>query len=477
MKNISKIVATIEIRYMYFKVLFIILMLSSCTLTNDVVLEDIDYSTSFINEGQQKLDINWWNSFNNDELSQLVSQGLKDNLSLKAQDLRLKNSAINTNIAEAEFYPTLNFNASASSSFDDFGDISNSSVGLSSSWELDIWGGIIAVENKAVWDYKSQEAIYRARANLVAGNITNAWLGLVSEQQKKIVLANQFQRTHDALTIISRRFAMGKNSVTNIWQQQNLLKSIEVQQEKNIAELYINQQTLALWLGITTDKLIEVDLSILPHLPSLPAMGIPMEVLKFRPDIEQAFAKIQAANENLAVAITDQYPRITLRANYSTSNTSIKEVLEDWSGNLIAALTLPLFDSGIKKSIVEQRKLIVEALIFDYQQVWLEAIAAVNQVLVNEAQLSKVAINLSSQLDLAKRTEKLTTIKYLNGKTNYLNLLKAQESILLLERQIIDANKKVMVNRVLLYRELSHGDFSPEILTKDNNHINIGKQS
>lgn len=473
----SKIITTIEIKSMYFKVLFIILILSSCTLTNEVVIEEIDYSTSFINQGQQKLDINWWNSFNNDELSQLVTQGLKDNLSLKAQDLRLKNIAINTNIAEADLYPALNFSASASSSLDDVGDMSDTSIGLSSSWELDIWGRIAAVENKAVWDYKSQEAIYRARANLVAGNITNAWLGLVSEQQKKIVLANQFQRTHDALTIISRRFALGKSSVTNIWQQQNLLKSIEVQQEKNIADLYINKQTLALWLGITTDKLIEIDLSILPHLPSLPAMGIPMDVLKFRPDIKQAFAKIKSANEHLAIAITDQYPRITLRANYSTSNTSVKDLLDDWSGNLIAALTLPIFDAGEKKLIVEQRKLTLEALIFDYQQVWLEAIAAVNQVLVNEAQLSKVALNLSSQLDLAKRTEKLTTIKYLNGKTNYLNLLKAQESILLLERQIIDANKKVMVNRVLLYRELSHGNFSPEKDTKDSHYFEIGKQS
>ena len=74
--------------------------------------------------------------------------------------------------------------------------------------------------------------------------------------------------------------------------------------------------------------------------------------------------------------------------------------------------------------------------------------------------LLKVAKNLALQLDLAERTEKLTTIKYLNGKTSYINLLNAQESILSLERQFIDANKNLIINRVLLYRELSHGDFS-----------------
>jgi len=440
--------------------ILLFLTLTACAHKNDIVIENIDFSTSFVEQGNAELDINWWRSFNNEGLSQLVTQGLQENLSLQARDLRLKSSAINAKIAGADLYPTLNLNANTSSDFDDFGDVSSTSFGLSSSWELDLWGGIAANENKAYWNHQEQLALYRGRANLVAGSITNAWLGLISEQEKKLVLTDQFQRTQDALKVISRRFAMGKNSVTNIWQQQKLLKSIEVQQSKNHADLYIYQQTLALWLGVQTDALTTKDHHALPVLPKLPNLGVPAQVLKYRPDIEQAFAKIKAANEHLATAISNQYPRITLRANYSTSKNSVSDLFDDWSGNLIASLAMPLFDSGERESVVEQRKLELKALIFDYQQVWLAAIASVNQVLVNEAQLLKISKNLEEQLDLAERTEKLTTIKYLNGKTNYLNLLKAQESILSLERQLIDANKKVVINRVLLYRELSHGDFS-----------------
>ena len=135
-------------------------------------------------------------------------------------------------------------------------------------------------------------------------------------------------------------------------------------------------------------------------------------------------------------------------------------MFDDWQGNLIASLTMPLFDAGKTQLVIEQRQLALKALMFDYQQVWLQAIASVNQVLINEAQLMKVASNLASQLDLAKRTEKLTIIKYLNGKTSYLELLKAQESIFSIEQQCIEANKKLVINRVLLYRELSHGSFS-----------------
>ena len=136
------------------------------------------------------------------------------------------------------------------------------------------------------------------------------------------------------------------------------------------------------------------------------------------------------------------------------------DLFDDWSGNLVNAIVMPLFDSDERKSVVKQRKLELQALLLDYKQVWLDAIATVNQVLMNEEQLLMISENIESQLVIAERTEKLTSMKYLNGKTTYLNLLKAQESILSLERQKIDANKNVIANRVLLYRELSHGEFS-----------------
>ena len=456
--------------------LIFVFFVSSCAQHNDIIIDNIAFSTTFKADGHSKLDTRWWHSFENDDLTQLITQGVQENLSLKARELRLKSSAIDMEIARADYFPDLNLSSSATSDFSDLGRISSASFSVSSSWELDIWGSIAATENKAYWEYQGQDALYRARANLVAGNIATAWLGLVSEQEKSLVLAHQFQRTKDALRAISRRFSMGKNSVTNIWQQQKLLKSIEVQQVENLTNRYLHQQTLALWLGIPTEQLSTTQLNSLPILPDLPETGIPAQVLKYRPDIEHAFAKIKSANESLAVAIAAQYPRFTLRANYSTSKSSIEDLFDDWDGNLIASLAMPLFDSGTKKLVVEQRKLALKALMFDYQQVWLEAIASVNKVLVNETQLLEVAKNLASQLDLADRTEKLTTIKYLNGKTNYIDLLKAQESILSLERQLIDANKRVMINRILLYRELSHGDFS--LISESNNEIdNKGKQS
>lgn len=445
---------------MKYLTLISILLLISCAHNKDVTLDVIDPSLEFITKGGNTTQNDWWQNFENRELVELVELGLRDNLSLKANELRLKSSVIESKIASSNLYPDLNLSSSMSSSFDEFGDITNASLGLSSSWEIDLWGRLDATANRAFWNQQEQLALYKSRANVVAGNITNAWLGYVSELEKKLILAEQVKRTKDALSVISRRFEMGKISVTNIWQQQKLLKSIEVQQAKNDADLYLFQQTIALWLGVPTEQITIAHAANLPKLPSLPKIGIPAEHLKHRPDIEQAYAKIKAANENLGVAIANRYPRVSLRANYSTSQSATAEIFDNWAGNLVASLALPLIDSGQRKSVVEQRKLQLQALVLDYKQTWLNAIVAVNKVLTNEAQLLQTTENLEQQLSLAKKTEKLTTLKFLNGKTNYLNLLKAQESILSLERQKIDADKRVMLNRVLLYRELSYGNFS-----------------
>lgn len=462
------------------KILIFILssFLLGCAHKNNVIkVDNTHLPVSFIEQGESLLDTHWWNSFENDELTQLINQALAKNLTLQANELRLKSSAINFKISGADHYPGLNLTSNASSNFDPFSGIDSASFGVSSSWELDVWGRISANENRAYWSHKGQQALYKASANLVAGNMARAWIGLVSEEEKKLVLATQHHRTKDALRVISRRFAMGKNSVTNIWQQERLLKSIEVQQSTNQTNIYLYKQTLALWLGIPTHELIKNQLNISPKLPPLPEMGIPAQLLKHRPDIEFAYTKLKSANENLAIAIAARYPRITLRANYSTSKSTVEDLFDDWEGNLIAALTLPIFDAGTTKLVVEQRELELKALILDYKEVWLEAIMSVNEVLANETQLLEVSKNLTLQLDLAERTEKLTTIQYLNGKTNYINLLRAQETILSLERQLIDANRRLVTNRVLLYRELSHGDFSLQTELKGHDKNNKGQES
>lgn len=449
---------------------FLLSLFVGCSHSPKNANDDLQLVSSFIHQGDAALASQWWESFNSLKINQLITQALANNYALKASSLREKSTKLAISIAHSARLPSVEFTAGSTANIEHFSKVNLANLGLAASWEIDLWGEFEAHENRAFWQHQESIAANHLIANLVAGNTIDAWFSVLSAAEKQQVLLKQHQRTNAALKVISRRFAMGKNSVTNIWQQEKLVRSIEVKQSKNKAELYISKQRLQLWLAQSDELEFEFKTQRMPILPPLPKLGIPLIQLKDRPDIKQAFAKIKSADENLAIAMAEQLPRLTIRANYNTRKNNMADLFDDWAGNLLSSLVIPIFDSDKRSQVVEQRTLLLQALIMEYKQVWLEAITAVNKSLVNENQLITVVNNLQLQLKLAQKTEQLTVIKYLNNKANFIDLLNAQEDILALELQRIDADKSLLLNRVLLYRELSHGNF-----THDENQQLIGQ--
>lgn len=438
---------------------FIFIILSACSIQTKNV-EPLPVSThAFDDKNLLLVADHWWLAFDDTQLSELVTLGLKNNASLSANLARVKSAQEALHIAEANFNPDLKLSSSVSSDITELKKVNSASLGVNSTWDLDLWGRISALEEKAQWDLVARQALFKARANLVASNVVNYWYDWLAAKDKEKLFVGQHKRTNTALKVISRRFAMGKNSITDIWQQKRLLESIEGQQETNHARILTAEKQLALWLGISADDLPTLKAHDLPELSALTNNGISFDMIQQRPDIQQAFAELQASNASLAAAITEQYPRLSLKASYGTNKSNSADLFDDWAGNLIASLTMPLFDSGQTQAQIKQKELNYQAELLDFKQAWLNAIFSVERALITEQQLSKTTQILSTQRTLSEKTARFMSIKYLHGKTNYIALLRAQETNLNIERQLIDAQKSLINNRITLYRELSHGQF------------------
>lgn len=440
--------------------LCISLILSACSVQTKQLDVTPDIDNAFHQQGSLTTSAKWWLNFNDAQLEQLVDIGLKNNLSLSATLAKVNSAQASLGMSQANLYPSLNLTASAGSDIEKLDAVDTSSVSLVSTWELDLWGRISSLVEKDKWNLVAKQAAYKAQANTVAGNITNAWFGWLAEHDKKRMYADQYKRTNTALKVINRRFAMGKNSITDVWQQKRLLETIVADQAVNDARIAIFEKQLALWLGIRVSTLPALTNASLPVIPKLPKMGLPLTTLQYRPDIQQSFANLQASNASLAAAATERFPRLSLRANYSTSQSNVRDLFDDWSGNLIASLAMPIFDAGSTEAKIKQNEYNLDAAFANYKQTWLAAIFSVEKSLITEQQLSMVANNIDIQMSLAKKTERVVSTAYVNGKSSYLTLLKAQETSLKLERQVVDAQRALINNRVELYRELSHGDFS-----------------
>lgn len=433
--------------------------LAACSNIDVVAQPDVESSELLadFSDSTTAIPDRWWSEFSDDRLNQLIGQALENNYDLKASLARLRQSEALLRINSAEQYPSVNLNGGKSRAWSESATSDSWSAGLSASYEIDFWGAIAGNRQRAEYDLFASRAASRIQANTVASQVANAWFGLLHETHLITLLEQQKQRIESGLKVINARFQRGQSQVSDVWQQQTLLESIDGDLVSATARRDIFQQQLQLWLASSIDLG-----SIQQLLPSVVANHIKVSAAALfeRPDVQQAFFTVQSANADVAVAKANRYPRVTLSASYSGQDPSINNVFDNWVANLAGNLVLPLIDGGNRRAQVKSQQALLDARIADYQQVYLQAAQQVQEVLVTLDEQQRLDTSLQRQLQLSRKTESFQTSRYRKGVGDYLSLLNAQRDVLALERLLLNNQLNFNLTRIRLYQAVSHGRFS-----------------
>ena len=413
--------------------------------------------------------VRWWESFDDPALDQLVSDSLQANQGLKAQWATVSQYRALARQASAERYPEVNAALEREQTRSN-GRLSADQwqVALSTSYELDFWGRVAALDDQARWQADARERAARVEANTVAAQVSLAWFGLISTTGQQHLLEQQQLRTRQLLETTRGRYQRGQAAVTDIWQQEQLLVALQSELATVLGQQRLYWQQLALWSGrgdwLTPGSASAALAARLPQrtLPESDRMvdEIAVGALQQRPDVEQAWLELQAANAAWAAAVANRYPRFTLSASVGSGSESASGLLDDWFTNLAAGLVMPVLDAGNRKAAVAEKNAAAQAALYRYHQALLEAATEVQEALVNRDTARRQLQGIEQQLALAIRTEEYQTSGYYKGVVSYPQLLDAQKSRLELENRQLDARWQQMQYRIQLYRALSHGDFS-----------------
>lgn len=412
--------------------------------------------TSFSSDG-------WWMSFADEKLNNLISLALANNYSLKASYARLQQSEAQWEKAGSGQLPSLDFTGQRSQIWQSSDANSREfEVGVDASYELDFWGRVSALDEQALQQYYAMDAAVNIQTNTVVSQVALSWYGWVKETQQLQLLRTQQDRINNALTVVRGRYLRGKVVASDIWQQEQLLESInsEIINSETLQDIY--RQQLALWLG---QNYLEEEVLALPsenyRIPEIfqATKKVSSLALQERPDVLQAYAQLQAASAGLKVAETNRYPRFTLSASYSNFSDTPETILTNWISTFIAGLTVPLFDGGSLAADVRLNEALVEEQLANYQQVLLVAIQEIEEALLNEKQQLSLQASVKNQLKLANQTQNFNHQRYLQGIGDFLSLLTSQQDVLTLERQALAAEFLQLQYRIQLLTTLSHGRF------------------
>lgn len=443
------------------------LLLASIGCTNRKVKRN--YPTRslmpFSSSGQVDMPDRWWTAFNDPALDFQVNQALGENFTLGAALYRLRAARALARREASDLLPDVNGVIDILSRMGRGPDRTRSALRLDAAYQVDLWGEIQSRVEAERLRAGATHADYHAVALTLAAEVARTWYSLIEAHAQLKLLNEQIESNRNGLKAQEARFRFGVVRSPDVFRQQQLVESTLEQAVVVRARIEILEHQLAVLTGQLPQSASYNPGTDLPSLPPLPDTGMPSELLNRRPDVRRDYLAFAAADRDLASAISDQYPRISLAGSIINAAESPETLFRDWFVSIGGQLIAPLLDGGQRRAEVDRNLAVVRQRFNEYGQTMLIAFREVEDALALERYQLQRIDRLEEQLRLAGLSREQLTGQYLIGADNYLDVLSALQGEQRLQRETLSARLELVLIRIGLYLALA-GDFDtrPQML-------------
>ena len=390
--------------------------------------------------------MSWREFFTDPLLQQLIEQVLANNTDLNSARIAVEKSQASLTAAKLAYLPALQLAPQGTlSKFDKNPWSKTYDLPLQLSMDIDVFGSITNKKRAAkavlLQAQMQQEAV---RANLISITAQQYFLLQVLDRQLEILtqtdsLWNKSLDTEKALwengkaysTAVNQMEASYLNVKTQIVDTRRYIQSIEnaICQLLALTPQHINRQK---WGNTTlhhadaqgdgTDRMFDTKYL---HI------GIPAQMLEYRPDIRMANHAMEEAFYNTQAARSAFYPQITLNGSVGWTNNA-GEIVNPGKLLLsaIGQLTQPIFARGRLIAGKKIAQLTEEDLQKKYVQTVINAGNQVNEAMADCMAAREKNTYYQRQVQVLREAYTGTHELMDNGKASYLEVLTAQESLL-----------------------------------------------
>lgn len=418
-------------------------------------------------------DIRWQELFSDPQLQKLIQQGLDSNLDLKIAVARMKAAAANLRQSKDAFWPSVTVDPSFTHSKPSpaqlraFGNSGATSIPAfdqyslvgSASWEVDVWGKLRSTKRSAVAKFLQSDAYRRTVQTQLIANIANNYYTLLAlDQQLKITQQTVAIRKNDVETIKALKEAATLtgadvvNSEANRYAAEVSIPDIK----QNIRE---TENALSVLLGLAADTVQRGTLeaqSVAKYLNS----GVPVHLLSNRPDVQQAEFALISNFELTNAARTYFYPQLNISATagFATVNTLKGFFDGSFYWNIVAGLSQPIFNKGLNRQRLRVAEATQEESLYNFKATMLSATQEVSNALFSYQTAAEKMTLRSSQLELLRKAVEFNKelLNY-SSKTNYTDVLTAEQNLLTAQLNGINDHLQQLLAVVNLYRALGGG--------------------
>ena len=439
--------------------------------------------------------LEWWRSFDDPVLDEIVEKVLHANLDMAGAVARVRQARVRARLARAAILPTIGARAGA----DNFDVPVNAGIGaqLRELGLEDAPGGgaegFTLPERLGLTTYTlsadfAYELDFRDRvrhASLAAGAelLASEWdaqaarIGVVAETIAAyfdiVDLRRRIAVAGDSVDVLAERerlaevrYARGLTDSLDVYRVREDLRNTEAGLPELEHRLAGAEARLAVLLGgyreDVTGLLAE---TLSPSRVAAPVPpGVPADLLRQRPDVRAAEHRLAAAGHDIEARRAELMPSLSFSGSIGLQTTEVAGIfnVQQWFGNLLGNLLAPVFDGGRLAGNVALAHTRFNELAAAYGQTVVTAVNEVEAALAGLRSQGRRHAYLTAVREEAQAEVDPQSERYASGVGGYADFLDASRTRLNVEAALAAAERDLALARLAVHRALGGAWTAPE---------------
>ncbi|GAA0761685.1 efflux transporter outer membrane subunit [Ideonella azotifigens] len=406
----------------------------------------------------------WWQQFDDADLSALVREALARNTDLRVARSTLAQAQAARAATVAGARPQVGTSASASRNHSNNANSNQFQVGLSASWNPDLNGSQQAAIDAAGADVAVATQDLHATQVSLAAEVGLAYLGLRDAQARQRITQASLDSFEDSSQLVSWRVQAGLASGLDLDQARLSTEQTRASLPSLTTEVAQYESQLALLTGRSLQALQGslAQVSAMPNTEPLVdrlAVGVPADLLRQRPDLRAAEASVAVQWSRRDQTRREGLPAFSLSGSAGLQALTLAGLGASGAGiaSLAAAFSWQLFDGGQREALVAQQDAALDATRIQYEAVVLTALKDVEDSLVAVRGSRERVGTLRKAATAAQNVFDATRQRHQVGLIDTASLLEAQRNLLSTQTSLQSTQTELSQNLVQLYKALGGG--------------------
>lgn len=433
----------------------------------------IQYSENLANTAEIDSLKNWWETFDDPTLNELVCCAITNNYSLKIALEKIEETRAYYGIKRADLFPEIDLSAQALrtgisknlilSQFYPAPIFNFFQAGFDALWEIDLFGKLRRNKEAAYYMLQaSQESMRDVYITLIS-DVARYYIdicilqNIIELTEKKIELQKEIYR------LTSNLNSTGLES--KISEEDQLATLQQDEEALTFYNTFLKDSTykLGALLGEVPENMLEkiAQFKKIPEAMDKIKAGLPSTLLRRRPDIRMTERELAAATAKVGAAIAEYFPTFSLTGNSYLESDKLNNFFRgnslQWSiGSL---LNWPIITFGRIGYHVDMMKAKEKQALYNYENTVLNALRDVESALAAYYNENQKLIEIKKETEAYSKMSDLEKNKFESGLTNLSSYYEFAKVSIASSIKELESKRALAHDLIGLYKALGGGDW------------------